>query len=284
MDPRLADLVGLLDLENIEIDIFRGESRDIGSPQVFGGQVLGQALMAANRTVETRRAHSLHAYFLRRGDVNAPIVYQVERARDGRSFTNRRITAIQHGQQIFNMTASYQIDAEGLEHRVSMPNVPGPDECHDIAEATEADLKDFPQKVQLFMKHRRPFFARPVRRGRMGEAMQPVKHVWMKAVDVLPDDRELHQSLLAYISDYELLATATIPHGQSSSFRRFLQMASLDHAMWFHRPCRVDEWLLFSYDSPSASSSRGLARGQVFTQEGVLVASTAQEGLIRLRR
>lgn len=283
MDPRLADLVGLLDLENIEIDIFRGESRDIGSPQVFGGQVLGQALTAANRTAENRWAHSLHAYFLRRGDVNAPIVYQVDRSRDGRSFTNRRITAIQHGKQIFNMTASFQIDEEGLDHRVAMPDVPGPDDCPDIADASENDVRDFPKKVQLFLKHRRPFAVRPVRRG-ADEPMQPVRHVWMKAVDALPDGRELHQSLLAYISDYELLSTATIPHGQSSSFRRFLQMASLDHAIWFHRQCRVDEWLLFSYDSPSASSSRGLARGQVFTQDGVLVASTAQEGLIRLRR
>ena len=283
MDPILADLVGLLDLENIEINIFRGESRDIGSPQVYGGQVLGQALSAANRTVENRWAHSLHAYFLRRGDVNAPIVYQVEHARDGRSFTNRRITAIQHGKQIFNMTVSYQIDEEGLDHRVPMSEVPGPEECADIAEVSEEDIADFPKKVQLFMKHRRPFFVRPVRSGETG-AMQPVKHVWMKAVDILPDDREVHQSLLAYISDYELLATATIPHGQSSNFRRFLQMASLDHAMWFHRQFRVDEWLLFSYDSPSASSSRGLARGQVFTRDGVLVASTAQEGLIRLRR
>jgi len=284
MDPRLADLVGLLDLENIEVNIFRGESRDIGSPQVFGGQVLGQALAAANRTVENRWVHSLHAYFLRRGDVDAPIVYQVEHARDGRSFTNRRVTAIQHGRQIFNMTASFQIDEEGLDHRVAMPDVPEPDDCKDIAEVSEADIQDFPKKVQLFMQHRRPFHVRPVRPNENGGAMQPVKHVWMKAVDLLPDSRALHQALLAYVSDYELLATATIPHGQSSSFRRFLQMASLDHAMWFHRGFRVDEWLLFSYDSPSASSSRGLARGQVFTEAGTLVASTAQEGLIRLRR
>lgn len=285
MDPILADLVAVLDLETIEENIFRGPSRDIGSPQVFGGQVLGQALAAAGRTVEHRYVHSLHAYFLRRGDVNAPIVYQVDRARDGTSFSNRRVIAIQHGQQIFNMAASFQIQETGLEHRVPMPDVPGPDGLPDIIDLSQAVTASLPDRVRRFLEHRRPFHVRPVgaEDGRT-DKLEPVRYVWMKACDPLPDEPRLHHSMLAYISDYELLGTATLPHGGDRAIRGELQMASLDHAMWFHRDCRVDEWLLFSFDSPSASGARGLARGQVFNRDGVLVVSTAQEGLIRVRR
>lgn len=284
MNRILADLLGHLDLEEIEQNIFRGESRDIGTPSVFGGQVLGQALSAASRTIRDRPAHSLHAYFLRRGDVNAPIVYQVDRARDGKSFSNRRVVAIQHGQQIFNMTASFQCEEEGLEHQAGMPNVPGPDELRDITDIQLGDMGKFPEKLRGFLQTPRPFHVLPVSEaGGKAESIEPVKCVWMKSVDPLPDNSQLHKVLLAYISDYQLLGTATLPHGDLRTMRGKLQMASLDHAMWFHRSCRVDEWLLFSYDSPSASGARGLARGQVFNQDGVLVASIAQEGLIRLR-
>lgn len=284
MDPILADLIDLFNLEKIENNIFRGESRDIGTPQVFGGQVLGQALYAGSATVENRAVHSLHAYFLRRGDVTAPIVYQVDHALDGRSFSNRRIVAIQHGKQIFNMTASFQVHEKGLEHQASMPDVPGPEGLPDLPEARRQDIEKYPAKIQRFLTHRRPFFVRVVPRGDDdAQRLEPVRYVWMKAIEELPDDPALHQRLLAYISDYQLLATATLPHGDLSVMQGNLQMASLDHAMWFHRPCRVDQWLLFSFDSPSASGARGLARGQVFNPQGTLVVSTAQEGLIRLR-
>jgi acyl-CoA thioesterase-2 len=284
MHPVLADLVSVLDLESIEANIFRGPSRDIGSPQVFGGQVLGQALIAASRTVEERSVHSLHAYFLRRGDVNAPIVYEVDRARDGGSFSNRRVVAIQHGRQIFNLAASFHINEPGFEHALQAPDVPGPEGLPEVMKVWAARLDNLPRKVREFLGNQRPFHVRIVEENHNdSDDMQPVKHVWMKAVDELPDDPQLHQAMLAYISDYELLGTATLPHGEERALRGELQMASLDHAMWFHRPCRVDEWLLFSFDSPSAGGARGLARGQVFTRDGQLVLSTAQEGLIRQR-
>ena len=284
MDPILADLIALLDLEKIEQNVYRGQSHDIGTPQVFGGQVLGQALFAASATVNNRAAHSLHAYFLRKGDVNEPIIYQVDHAQDGRSFSNRRIVAIQHGKQIFNMTASFQIHEQGLEHHALMPEVPGPDGLADVTDVVPRDIDKLPERIQRFLSNPRPFFVRPVLRDdHIVQSLEPVKRVWMKAIDTLPDDPEMHQRLLAYISDYQLLATATLPHGDLNVMRGNLQMASLDHAMWFHHVCRVDEWLLFSFDSPSASGARGLARGQIFNRGGTLLASTAQEGLIRVR-
>lgn len=284
MDQTLADLLCLLELEKIERNIFRGESQDIGSPQVFGGQVLAQALSAANMTVKRGVAHSLHAYFLRRGDMEAPIVYQVDHARDGSSFTNRRVIAIQHGRQIFNMTASFQIPEDGLEHQATMPDVPGPDELADINNVKPAELEKLPKKLRRFLEIQRPVQMRPVRQDIVGSGkLQPVKYIWMRAIDALPDDPELHQVLLAYISDFQLLGTAMLPHGDLSFMSDNLQMASLDHAMWFHKPTRVDEWLLFAYDSPRAAGARGLGRGLVFDLSGVLVASTVQEGLIRLR-
>ncbi len=284
MDARLADLLTLLELERIEENIFRGQSRDIGTPQVFGGQVLGQALAAASRTVAGRAVHSLHAYFLKRGDVNAPIIYDVDRARDGGSFSNRRVVAIQHGAQIFNMAASFQIPETGLEHQLEMPRVPGPEDLVDMEELAQRHADSLPPRMRRFLSYRRPFLVRPVDPEQfLVMARRPaVKQVWMRAADRLPDDVFLHQALLAYISDYELIGTATLPHGLHAN-RGSLQMASLDHAMWFHGECRVDEWLLFALDSPSASGARGLSRGSVFTRDGRLVATLAQEGLIRLR-
>lgn len=283
MDRRLADLLHILELEPLEVNLFRGESRDIGSPQVFGGQVLGQALVAASRTVEGRFCHSLHSYFLRRGDFDAPIVYQVDRSRDGHSFTTRRVVAIQHGEQIFHMSCSFQVPEPGIDHADWMPDVPPPEGLRDFEDYREELMRELPEKVRRFFSHERPFEFRPVK---MPDYLNPKvqaarKHVWFRAVDRLPtDDPVLHRCLLAYVSDYNLLETATLPH--ALSFLQ-LQMASIDHAMWFHRPFRVDDWLLYVTDSPSASGARGFARGSVYTRDGALVASTAQEGLIRVR-
>lgn len=283
MDPVLNDLIELLRLERIEDNIFRGASRDIGSPQVFGGQVLGQALSAAQTTVEGRVAHSLHAYFLRRGDIEAPIVYEVDRARDGGNFSNRRVVAIQHGRPILNMAASFQNPEAGLEHAATMPDVPSPDGLKDLTHLA-ADLLDrIPVKLRRFMTEQRPFEFRPVEPANFDapEKLPPVKHVWIRAVDRLPDDLALHQNLLAYVSDFELLTTSTLPHGLSFT-RGNLILASLDHALWFHRRFRIDEWLLYSMDSPNAGGARGFARGQLFAPDGTLVASTSQEGLVRV--
>jgi acyl-CoA thioesterase-2 len=285
MDQRLADVLKVLELEPLEINLFRGESRDIGSPQVFGGQVLGQALVAAYRTVEdpSSDCHSLHAYFLRRGDFNAPIVYQVDRARDGTSFTTRRVVAIQHGEQIFNLSASFQRPEAGLEHALPMPLTPPPEGLDDFAEYHAEIIGQLPEKVRRFFEHRRPFEFRPVQMPDYlhPKPLPPQRSVWFRAVDRLPSDEAwMHRCLLAYVSDYNLLETALLPHAQPVLR---LQLASIDHAMWFHRPFRVDDWLLYSLDSPSASGARGFARGSIYTREGVLVASTAQEGLMRVR-
>jgi acyl-CoA thioesterase-2 len=283
MHPVLEDVIGLLRLERIEDNIFRGDSRDIGSPQVFGGQVLGQALSAAQNTVEGRVAHSLHGYFLRRGDVNAPIIYEVDRARDGGSFSNRRVVAIQHGRPILNLAASFQVPEEGLEHQAEMPDVPGPDGLKDLTEIAKDMLEFIPSKLRRFLTDKRPFEFRHVEpiNFAVPEKLPPKKHVWIKAVDALPDNPVLHQNLLTYVSDYELLGVATLPHGLSFT-RGSVIMASLDHALWFHGDVKMDEWLLYAMDSPNSTGGRGLARGQLFTQDGRLIASTAQEGLMRV--
>lgn len=283
MNAVLADLLHLLELERIEENIFRGESRDIGSPQVFGGQVLGQALTAANYTVDGRTVHSLHAYFLRGGDVNAPIVYDVDRARDGRTFSNRRVVAIQHGRPIFNMTASFQSAETGLEHQIAMPNVPGPEGLHDHRDISARAAEHMPTKLRRYLTQERPFTFRSVEPIDFlsPEKAAPHRHVWLKTVDGVGDDAKLHRNLLAYVSDYQLLATAMLPHGVRFEHGN-VQMASLDHALWFHRPFRVDDWLLYALDSPTATGARGYARGHFFTRDGRLVASTAQEGLIRI--
>ncbi len=283
MKPILADLLQLLELERIEDNIFRGESRDIGGERVFGGQVLGQALTAASYTAGLRQVHSLHAYFLLPGDVNAPIVYEVDIARDGKSFSTRRVVAIQHGRPIFNMAASFQMPEEGLDHGVAMPDVPGPDGLPDVREMAPELFEKVPDKLRRFMMHVRPFEYRFVEPTQIAPPVvaEPRRHLWIKTIGPLPDNLDLHRNVLAYLSDYQLIATALRPHGVDYTNGN-VQLATLDHAMWFHRPCRVDDWLLYAIDSPSASGGRGLAFGRFFTRDGKLVASTAQEGVVRI--
>lgn len=283
MQQLLDDLVKVMTLERLELDLFRGESRDIGSPQVFGGQVLGQALMAATATVENRVVHSLHAYFLRRGDFDLPIVYEVDRARDGGNFTMRRIVAIQKGQQIFNMSASFQSIEEGLGHQIDMTQVPPPENLPTMAEHYAPQAAHLPPMLTRLLERNRPFEFRPVDPPSFAKPQNllPSKHVWFRAITALPEGEALHRCLLAYVSDFGLLDTALMPHLQQYMTSNIM-MASLDHAMWFHAPVRVDQWLLYSTDSPSASGARGFARGSIFSREGRLVASTAQEGLMRV--
>jgi acyl-CoA thioesterase-2 len=283
MNQLLEDLVKVLTLERLELNLFRGESRDIGSPQVFGGQVLGQALSAASATVENRTAHSLHAYFLRRGDFNAPIVYEVDRARDGKHFSTRRIVAIQHGEQIFNMSASFQSAESGLDHQSEMPDVPRPETLPDLEEFCRDCLSGAPASLKRMLERKRPFEFRPVdpQIYLSRERLPARKNIWFRAVSALPDDESLHRCLLAYVSDFNLLDTALMPHVMSVVSPN-LAIASLDHAMWFHRSVRVDDWLLYSIDSPSASGARGFSRGEVYSLDGTLVASTSQEGMLRL--
>ncbi len=281
--PVLDDLINLLRLERLEDNLFRGQSRDIGSKQVFGGQVLGQALSAASYTVEGRSVHSLHSYFLRRGDMQAPIIYEVDHQRDGRSFSNRRVVAIQHGRPIFNLAASFQIPQQGLEHQSSMPDVPGPESLETETVGSSQDLAHLPEKMRRFMFEQRPFEFRWVTPQSYDSApAEPTRQLWFRSDGLLPDEPQLHRAMLAYASDYGLLTTAGLPHGKTL-FSEQLQMASIDHAMWFHRPVKMDDWLLYCFDSPISIDTRGFARGQIFDQAGGLVASTAQEGLMRLR-
>ena len=283
MKPILADLLRLLELERLEDNFFRGESRDIGSRRVFGGQVLGQALSAASYTVDKFTVHSLHAYFLRAGDVEAPILYEVDRARDGRSFSNRRVVAVQHGRPIFNMTASFQKPEMGIEHQPEAPDVPPPEELAELRDVPAASMQNVPQKMRRYLKRKRPIEMKPVESVDLltRAPREPRRHLWIRTVDDLPDDADLHRNLLAYISDYQLVGTTILPHGIRWE-QDNVQMASLDHAMWFHRPFRADRWLLYCMESPNASGARGLATGRFFDENGVLVASTAQEGLIRI--
>jgi acyl-CoA thioesterase II len=284
MNPVLADLLQVLQLERLEINLFRGLSRDIGLPQVFGGQVLGQSLFAASATVDPERTvHSLHAYFLLAGDVKAPIVYEVDRSRDGGSFSSRRVVAIQHGQPIFHMSASFQTQQPGIEHQDAMPQVPPPESLPDIRDLV-AQSSTIPPELKQWFKIPLPIEFRAVNAHELMSDQPSLAgtRFWFRAVDTLPDDVMLHRSILAYASDFYLLRTATQPHGIPFPSAR-LRLASIDHAMWFHRPLRVDDWLLYCIDSPSASGSRGLARGQIFNRNGVLLASVAQEGLVRVR-
>ncbi len=282
MSDQLADLLRQFDLERLEVNLFRGESRDIGSPQVFGGQVLGQALTAAYATVEGRVVHSLHAYFLRRGDFNMPIVYQVDRSRDGGSFSSRRVIAIQNGEQIFTFAASFQAPEEGIDHQIDMPKVPPPESLPDAHQPPEDILARLPDKLRSFLLRERPFEFRMVQEVDFinPRPAPPLQQIWVRSLGRLPDDDHIHRCLLAYVSDYNLLNTATLPHGRSYLTGDLL-LASIDHAMWFHRSFRLDDWLLYSMDSPSASGARGFARGSFFDRSGRLVASTAQEGLTR---
>lgn len=277
---RLPELLKILDLERIEDNLFRGDSRDIGAPQVFGGQVLGQALVAASRTVAGRQVHSLHAYFLRRGDLSVPIVFEVDRSRDGGSFTSRRVVAIQHGQPILTMSASFQVDEPGLDHQAPMPAAPPPESLRDLAVVEAEMIERMPHKVTGYFRNQRPFEFRAVHPDDYltREKRPAAKLVWFRVIGELPDDQALHRCLLTYVSDYHLLPTATMPHGVS--FLE-LQVASIDHAIWFHRDLRVDDWLLYAIESPSASGARGFSRGTIHARDGRLVASVAQEGLMR---
>jgi acyl-CoA thioesterase-2 len=284
MSSPVSELIDLLTLERLEDNLFRGQSRDIGTKYVFGGQVLGQALSAAQATLETpRTAHSLHAYFLRAGDTDHPIVYQVDRTRDGGSFSVRRVTAIQHGKPIFFLAASFQQAEPGGEHQLTMPEVPKPEDI-EPSPAVPADvLAKLPIKVQRWLSRMGPFEFRHVYpRDELNPPKRPpFQQVWFRLSERVGDAPELHRELLAYASDFHLLGTATFPHG-ISYYQPSVQMASLDHALWFHRPFRADEWLLYSIDSPTAQGARGLARGLIFDRDGRMVASTAQEGLIRV--
>jgi acyl-CoA thioesterase II len=283
-DYNVADLLELLDLEPVEFNIYRGRNRNIGSGRVFGGQVMAQALVAAQRTVEEGRlAHSLHGYFILPGDLAAPIVYFVDRLRDGRSFATRRVTAIQHGQAIFNMSASFHRTEEGIEHQSAMPEVPSPETLVSELELIRAGADRIPEHLRGVLTQDRPIDFRPVDANPFDSTRrEPVRHIWLRAVGDMPDAVLAHQAVLAYASDYGLLASALQPHGLSIRDPQ-LQAASLDHALWFHRPFRMDEWLLYSMDSPAAAGARGFTRGSVFTRDGRLVASVAQEGLLRVR-
>ncbi|HLT43764.1 MAG TPA: acyl-CoA thioesterase II, partial [Luteimonas sp.] len=284
MPSPVSELIDLLSLERLEDNLFRGQSRDIGTKYVFGGQVLGQALSAAEKTLTVeRQAHSLHAYFLRAGDIDAPIVYHVDRTRDGGSFSVRRVTAIQHGQVIFFCAASFQGEESAPEHQLSAPEVPRPEDIEPAQPIPPEVLETLPIKVQRWLDRMGPFEFRHVypRDELKPPKRPPYQQVWFRLAERVGNAPELHRALLAYASDFHLLGTATFPHG-ISYYQPNVQMASLDHALWFHRPFRADEWLLYSLDSPSAQGGRGLARGLVYDRNGKLVASSAQEGLIRV--
>jgi acyl-CoA thioesterase-2 len=284
--PRVFELIELLQLERLEDNLFRGQSRDIGTRYVFGGQVLGQALSAAQQTVDPARgAHSLHGYFLRAGDVEAPIVYRVGRARNGHSFSVRRVEAIQHGQPILNCAMSFQVEESGYEHQATMPEVPRPEDLEPPRSLPAEELARLPAKLQRWLGGDGPFEYRHVwPRDELHPTKRPAyQHIWFRLADRIDAPPALHRSLLAYASDYHLIGTALLPHGVSYLTPN-LQLASLDHALWFHRPFRVDEWLLYACESPTAQGARGLVRGQIFDTRGRFVTSTAQEGLLRLRQ
>ncbi|MCY1706747.1 acyl-CoA thioesterase II [Pannonibacter sp. SL95] len=286
MNTAIETLLSILDLEPLEHNLFRGRSPQVGWQRVYGGQVIGQALVAASRTVsEDRHIHSLHGYFLRPGDPAVPIIYDVDRIRDGGSFTTRRVVAIQHGQAIFSMSASFQTLEDGLEHQVEMPNVPMPEDLPSEQDLKEKLLQVAPPNVRKYWERERPIELRPVDLTHYfsSKKLDPVQHVWVRATNPLPDDQRIHQCVLAYASDMTLLDTSLFPHGKSV-FSPDIQPASLDHSMWFHRPFRADEWMLYTTDSPSSSGGRGMNRGTLYSRDGQLIASTAQEGLIRLKR
>jgi acyl-CoA thioesterase-2 len=282
MSTPVEDLVDLLDLEAIEVNIFRGAQPREENPllqRVFGGQVAGQALVAASRTVEPeRRVHSLHAYFLRPGDMKIPILYEVDRIRDGRSFTTRRVVAIQHGRAIFNLQASFMVEEAGYEHQAAMPDVPPAESLPTMEARLEAHGLEWairPRPIDVRSVEEPVFLNRDTGRT--------TQHVWFKAAGTLPDDPILHTCVVTYASDMTLLDTSLLPHGKTFGDDS-LQMASLDHAMWFHRPFRADDWLLYAQETPSASGGRGLAQGSIFTASGDLAVTVVQEGLIRNRR
>jgi acyl-CoA thioesterase-2 len=286
MSRAVDDLLAILDLEQLEHNLFRGRSPQVGWQRVFGGQVIGQALVAACRTVDTaaRQPHSLHAYFLLPGDPKVPIIYEVDRIRDGKSFATRRVIAIQHGAAIFAMSASFHVEEPGFDHQMALPAVPPPEELPSEQELKSSVLPIMPDPVRAYYERERPIELRPVEFTRYlsREPKEPKFNVWIRATGRLPDDPAIHQCVLAYASDMTLLDSSLIAHG-GTVFDRSIQAASLDHALWLHRPFRADEWLLYSQDSPSTSGARGFARGLIFSRDGQLVASVAQEGLVRPR-
>ena len=284
MSSAVQDLLNILDLEQLEVNLFRGRSPQVGWQRVFGGQVIGQALVAACRTVETRRSHSMHAYFILPGDPKVPIIYDVERTRDGKSFSTRRVRAIQHGEPIFTMSVSFHNDEPGLAHQARMPDVPKPDALPSEVDARARILPMMPDPVRRYYERERPIELRPVEFDRyLGKVHEDGRfHVWIRTTARLPDDPAIHQCVLAYASDMTLLDTALVPHGRTLFEKEFMA-ASLDHALWLHRPFRADEWLLYAQDSPNLHGARGFARGLIFKQDGTLVASVAQEGLVRER-
>lgn len=289
MADSVDELLEILDLERLETDLFRGRSMENGWRRVFGGQVVAQALVAVSRTVAADRPlHSLHAYFLLGGDPKVPIVYEVERIRDGGSFATRRVKAIQHGRAIFAMSASFQREESGFDHALPMPEVPGPDDCPDACSfLTQKQGRDpiVPSSMLAYFTQRWPIMLRPVEIERYFDRREraPCFHVWLRAAADLPDDPLVHRAVLAFASDMTLLDATLIAHGRTV-FDPDIQSASLDHALWLHRPFRADEWLLYAQESPSSSGSRGFARGSLYRRDGTLVASVTQEGLIRPKR
>jgi acyl-CoA thioesterase-2 len=273
-------LLTTLSLERLEVNLFRGDSPRGGPPRIFGGQVIAQSLLAAYETVEDRVCHSLHCYFIRPGDPSVPIVFDVDRSRDGGTFTTRRVVAIQHGKQIFNLAASFQVVEEGFEHQADMPDVPGPDALTDESELQKKMLKDAPEEVRKMMNRPRPIEIRAVEPQ---DPKAPGSAWWFRAKAPLGDDQHMHQVVMAYASDMNMLSTAMRPHGVHWNTKKF-QSASLDHAMWFHKASNFNDWHLYYQDSPSASGGRGLVRGSIYDQSGVLVASCIQEGLMRMRK
>ena len=279
------ELINLMELEPLEVNLFRGVSRDIGTNRVFGGQILAQSLLAACQTVEGRLPHSLHGYFLRAGDHRAPVVYQVDRTRDGRSFSSRRVLAIQHGEPIFTFAASFQVAEEGLEHQFEMPDTPGPEEVEPIEQMQHEDFEKLPLNLQRWLDRFGPFEFRGVRGNDLDDQSPqlPIKQLWFKLHGDHADEAVLNRALLAYVSDFHLVGTSMLPHGISWKHSK-LMVASLDHAMWFHREFSLNDWLLYSCDSPNTKGGRGLARGMIYDRGGRLVASTAQEGVVRIRK
>ncbi|TCT11836.1 (3S)-malyl-CoA thioesterase [Tepidamorphus gemmatus] len=284
MSQAVKDLISILDLERLEDNLFRGRSPQDGWQRVYGGQVIGQALVAASRTVPPERiVHSLHGYFMLGGDPKVPIIYEVDRIRDGGSFTTRRVVAIQHGKAIFSMSCSFHIEEPGLEHQFEMPDVPGPEDLPGEAELTAMFPDTIPEAIRRYWERERPIEFRPVDLSRFAGNPKkvPYQYVWFRANAPLPDSPEIQRCALAYASDMTLLDTSLVAHGRSV-FQPDMMVASLDHAVWFHRPFRCDDWLLYAEDSPSTQGARGFNRGLIFSRDGALVASTAQEGLIRV--
>ena len=285
MSAAVADLLKVLDLEQLEVNLFRGRSPQVGWQRVFGGQVIGQALVAACRTVEGRLAHSMHAYFILPGDPKVPIIYDVERTRDGKSFSTRHVKAIQHGHPIFTMSVSFHNNEGGFDHQAKMPDVPFPEDLPTESEVRERILPQMPDPVRKYYERERPIELRPVEFERYrGKKFEDGRfNVWIRTTGRLPDDPAIHQCVLSYASDMTLLDTELVPHGRTL-FEKDFMAASLDHALWLHRPFRADDWLLYSQDSPNLQGGRGFARGLIFRRDGTLAASVAQEGLIRERR